>query len=90
MVADGGTLLVTLVQQAICIVGIVLNFAIIWITLKNKCVKIIIKIIKNGISSFCQIYRNLQNTYGCLLAIYSFSEAAFESSSFLPTFQCIF
>jgi hypothetical protein len=32
-----------------------------------------------------KIARNLQNSYGYLLAIYSFAEALYESASFLPT-----
>jgi hypothetical protein len=31
------------------------------------------------------LLRNLQNSYGYLLAIYSFSEALLESASFVPT-----
>jgi hypothetical protein len=44
MTAERDTIGVTLIQQAISIVGLIFNLAIVWITIKNKFVSIGIKI----------------------------------------------
>jgi hypothetical protein len=46
MTADTDTIVVTLIQQAISIVGLIFNLAIVWITIKNKFESIKIKMMK--------------------------------------------
>jgi hypothetical protein len=87
MTADSETILITLIQQSICIFGLIFNSAIVWITIKNKSEFFKHANANTDFLNFNSIIfcRNLQNSYGYFLAIYSFCEALFESATFLPT-----